>query len=457
MLEELTPWEPRTRVTSCVEIDDLSISFMRTIRVPDNENLNALPPSLGEFPLFKTDDYADKLPASMAEKGGIFIPMYQREALWIDFESEKRYAIKIFTGNVNAISGESQVPDAASALRRRELLHKRKPIQDYVVTPCQPWIDGVAIEPGKVRQFVAMPVGSGHSVEAQMTGQESTAGLQFEITRLDVDIPGEKERSIAITVATLNGKSISVKLSSHDLVYDVKQIIEEIEGIPVDQERLIFSKEQLEDGRLLMDYGLGEGSLLHLVLKLRGGGPSPSLPPKPETEKAEMTLAAGGAIRQSIVAIPGRQFRKTITIAFNLQILNSASFSAVTGLAPPPTPASAAVYAELGLPFYYLHEESSLVSGGFLGLKSIAQIDGTPDKAMKNLSIIDVKTGEPVVNCNGRNSEAKKPRGDAAGPKLGRVGLLDPRGPRTELQFTWEMGCDARVLVERYAVSQAKK
>ncbi|KAF5557597.1 ubiquitin-domain-containing protein [Fusarium napiforme] len=438
MLEKLTPWKPRTRVTalSCVEIDDLSISFMRTIRVPDNEEMNALPPSLGKFPLFETDDYADKLPVSMAEKGGILIPMYQREALWIDFESEKRYAIKIFTGNVNAISGEPRVPDAVSAVRRRELLDKGKPIQDYVVTPYQPWIDGVATEPGKVRQFVAMPVGSGgHSVEAQMTGQETIAGLQFEITRLD--IPVEKERKITITVKTLTGKSIRVKLSSHHIVYDVKDKIEGIEGIPVDQQRLIFEGKQLEDGLLLMNYDIGEGSLLHLVLKLRGGGPS--LPPKPETEKAEMTLAAGGAIQQNIVSIPHRQFRKTITVAFNVQLLNSASFSAVTGLAPPPTPASASVYADLGLPFYHLYEEPSLVSGGFSGLKSVAQIDDAPDEALKNLSIIDVKTGEPVVGRDEGNVKAKKARGDDAGHKLGRVGLLDPRAPDLEVRFAWDV------------------
>jgi hypothetical protein len=150
-----------------------------------------------------------------------------------------------------------------------------------------------------------------------------------------------------------------------------------------------------------------------------------------------MTLAAGGAIQQNIFSIPHRQFRKTITIAFNVQILNSASFSAVTGLAPPPTPASASVYADLGLPFYHLYEEPSLVSGGFSGLKSVAQIDDTPDEALKNLCIIDVKTGEPVVDRDEGHGEwqAKKPRGDVAGPKLGRVGLLDPQGPRTELQF----------------------
>lgn len=59
----------------------LDISFHRTIRVPDNGNSNHLPPSLGTFPLYKTNDYVNKLPKAMAAKGGVFLPMY-RESLY---------------------------------------------------------------------------------------------------------------------------------------------------------------------------------------------------------------------------------------------------------------------------------------------------------------------------------------------------------------------------------------
>ena len=112
----------------------------------------------------------------------------EKEALWISFASKNRYAIKIFVGGINAISGEPAIPNAATTLRRRNRIRNYKPIQDYLAIGVngQPWLDGVAVEPGKVRQFVAMPMGSGHSVEAQMTGQETTAGIQFEVTRLDV-------------------------------------------------------------------------------------------------------------------------------------------------------------------------------------------------------------------------------------------------------------------------------
>jgi hypothetical protein len=56
-----------------------TISFERTLRVPDNQVVNNLPPSLGQFPLFSVADYQDRMPAEMATKGGIFLPMYQRE------------------------------------------------------------------------------------------------------------------------------------------------------------------------------------------------------------------------------------------------------------------------------------------------------------------------------------------------------------------------------------------
>jgi hypothetical protein len=56
-----------------------TITFERTLRVPDSKAVNNLPPSLGQFPLFSVGDYKDRMPNDMAKKGGIFLPMYQRE------------------------------------------------------------------------------------------------------------------------------------------------------------------------------------------------------------------------------------------------------------------------------------------------------------------------------------------------------------------------------------------
>jgi hypothetical protein len=78
MLERLIPWDPATRVAEDIRIDDLTITFKRTVRVPDNDQTTALPPDLGSFPLFKVDDYAESLPDNMARKGGLFLPMYRK-------------------------------------------------------------------------------------------------------------------------------------------------------------------------------------------------------------------------------------------------------------------------------------------------------------------------------------------------------------------------------------------
>lgn len=87
--------------------------------------------------------------------------------MWISLKAEKPFAIQIFVGGVNAVSGEPIGEDEATLMRRLTLMEKKKSIQDYVVTPDQLWLDGIATGNGRVRQFVAMPLGSGYSVEAR--------------------------------------------------------------------------------------------------------------------------------------------------------------------------------------------------------------------------------------------------------------------------------------------------
>ena len=92
-----------------LEVDrNLQIKFHRTVRMPDDNRLHHLPPSLGTFPLYNVSAFSDHLPEHIAKSGGVFFPMWQREAMWIQLESsdsEVKYAVRVNIGQVNAISG----------------------------------------------------------------------------------------------------------------------------------------------------------------------------------------------------------------------------------------------------------------------------------------------------------------------------------------------------------------
>jgi hypothetical protein len=148
----------------------LHVEFQRTLRIPDDDRDYPLPPGLGAFPLRHVDDFGEGVPAKWIRRGGVMLPMYQSEAMWLSFSSPNGYpfALKVGTGKINAVTGDAWTDDI-----------RRRPRQDYLSIPEQPWLDGYCVAEGTIRQFVAMPLGAGYTVEEQLTGSAEHGGLQL--------------------------------------------------------------------------------------------------------------------------------------------------------------------------------------------------------------------------------------------------------------------------------------
>lgn len=147
------------------------VEFQRTLRIPDDGRDHLLPPGLGRFSLRHVDDFAERLPESWHQHGGVMLPMFQAEAMWLLFSAPHSYpfAIKVAAGKINAVTGEAW----ADGLSRNP--------QNYLSIPEQPWLDGYVVAAGRIRQFVAMPLGTGYSAEEQLTGAAEHGGVQIQV------------------------------------------------------------------------------------------------------------------------------------------------------------------------------------------------------------------------------------------------------------------------------------
>jgi hypothetical protein len=290
-----------------------SVSFQRTLRIPEDDQIYPLPPGLGVFQIHRVADFAESVPAAWRRRGGFFIAMYQREALWLGFDGAewKPNAVKVAVGGVNAISGTVWEEGLDSE------------VQNYLVCPNQPWLDGINAGEGFIKQFVAAPLGSHATVEAQVTGREEVGGIQLVVYEPK---PG--------------------KFPDH-------------------------APEMAEPEVAVMEaMSLGD----------------------------EMGMAAGGRIKQKIYVDPyGTETWDQQNFArLHVHILNSEQYRAITGLEPPLTPVSAETYAEYGLPWFDLYDES------FQGVAASAKL-----AAVKTLRQKDEETGKNKAR-NGRLIDVKQ-------------------------------------------------
>lgn len=302
-----------------------SLSFQRTLRLPDDGRTYPLPPTLGLFPVRRVADYSDRLPREWSQRGGVFFPMYQREAMWLAFDTTewKPNAVKIGIGGIDALTGEDW----------QRGLHDDP--QDYLVCPEQMWLDGINSGEGTIRQFVAMPLGMGYTVEGQLTGEEKFGGVQI-------------------------------------LVYDPMKGRFPDEAPP----------EQ--------DYGLGSpGGPLAFSGPM--GAPMADMAPLDAAQMdMGMGLGAGGQMQQKVYPDPYGldTWDQDNYAALEVHILNSAQFQAVTGEAPPPTPVTAQTYNKHGLPWFELYDETQgdlAAAEKLAGVKTVRELDeergDSPDAA----------------------------------------------------------------------------
>ncbi len=153
----------------------VKIDFQRTLRLPDDGETHYLPPGLGKFPLRHIEDFDLGSNNHLKKRGGVIMPMFQADALWLNFssinltgEADYPIALKIGTGKICAVSGDNW----SSNLNRDP--------QDYIVVPEQPWLDGYNVGKDIVKQFVAAPMGQGFTVEEQLTGNADVGGIQIQ-------------------------------------------------------------------------------------------------------------------------------------------------------------------------------------------------------------------------------------------------------------------------------------
>ncbi|WP_155054190.1 hypothetical protein [Streptomyces blattellae] len=327
----------------------VAVRFIRTLRLPET-GTHALPPGLGEFPVRRVADYPDTVPGQWRSRGGVLLPVYLREAMWLSFAgTAEPAALQVGVGKVCAVSGRPW-SDRLS----------RKP-QNYVVLPRQPWLDGINSGKGTVRQFVAVPLGMGATVEGQVTGEEVWGGVQLQ--------------SFALNAGALAGWR---------------------------EEQRLRAERRVRSLKAAGGFGAAAGPLSAPAAPAahggaRGGRARPA---------AAMGLGVGGAMRQEVYQDdrPSTDWSEEPAGRVYVHLVTPPEWRRITGEAPPPSPVDRAAYTSAGLPWfdYFDQDAEDLAPAGTLeGVKPVGEWIGDDHEPWQEPSPGQVKPlkdvpGEPV-------------------------------------------------------------
>lgn len=337
--------------------DHFHVSLHRTLRLPEDGKTHQLPPSIGSFPVRLVDDFKDKVPKSWVEHGGVFFPMWQREAMWLGFHSSRRpFAAKIAAGKINAVSGKPWTEELAPS----DTSNSEDPRQDYIVAPPQPWLDGFNTGNGVIRQFVAMPLGMGYTVEGQVTGKETFGGIQIMALHPKSGLLVPKPRQGILLRSFAGGASAA---GGSWMNYDYE----------------MFRSDDIAVA------SFGEEAMVG----------------------AEMGLAQGGEMEQKIYPDPHGidTWDTSASGRLYIHIVNSQMYEQITGEKPPASPITAQTYAQAGYPWYSVWDaEMGDVSSSktLQGAKTVGQMDkkhgfsGQQDDSPVQETNI-VSTGKPLI------------------------------------------------------------
>ncbi|WP_031172431.1 hypothetical protein [Streptomyces durhamensis] len=284
----------------------VAVRFVRTLRLPE-KGTHPLPPGLGEFPVRRVEDHAGTVPAEWRARGGVMLPVYLREAMWLSFSGTREpAALQVGVGKVCAVSGGPWSDRLA-----------RDP-QNYVVLPRQPWLDGINSGKGTVRQFVAVPLGLGATVEGQVTGEEVWGGVQLQ--------------------------SFPLK-----------------EPVLAEWRRLEREREEARRRTLSAGPAGGFGAAMPMMASAPGGAMMPAAPgaaPPPAgaapRRAAAMGLGVGGSMRQEVYRDdrPLTDWSEEAAGRVFVHLVTPPEWRRITGEAPPPSPVDRAAYTRAGLPWY---------------------------------------------------------------------------------------------------------